>query len=131
MLSVTIGYVGNTTMGLGLILLGASFDVKKFVAGINKTLVAVVTKIVISPIIAVATLYLFGYRGEELLIGLIYLSFDGNLGAIQFYCLLSFPLISLYNGKSGTKKLKYAFYIFYPLHIIVIEGVSILMKMLQ
>ena len=66
-----------------------------------------------------------------LLIGLIYLSFDGNLGAIQFYCLLSFPLISLYNGKSGTKKLKYAFYIFYPLHIIVIEGVSILMKMLQ
>ena len=66
-----------------------------------------------------------------LLIGLIYLSFDGNLGAIQFYCLLSFPLIFLYNGKSGTKKFKYAFYIFYPLHIIVIEGAAILIKMIQ
>lgn len=82
MLSVTIGYVGNTTMGLGLILLGASFDIKKFVAGINKTLVAVVTKIVISPIIAVATLYLFGYRGEELLIGLIYM---GSSTAVNAY----------------------------------------------
>lgn len=66
-----------------------------------------------------------------LLLGLIYLSFDGNLGAIQFYCLLSFPLIFLYNGKSGTKKLKYLFYIFYPLHLIIIEGIAILIEFLK
>ena len=63
-----------------------------------------------------------------LLLGLIYLSFDGNLGVIQFYCLFSFPLILLYNGKPGTKKLKYLFYVFYPLHLIVIEGLAIVIN---
>ena len=66
-----------------------------------------------------------------LLFGLVYLSLDGNLGAIQFYCLFALPLIILYNGKPGTKKLKYVFYIFYPLHIIIIEGIAILINILQ
>lgn len=65
------------------------------------------------------------------LLGLIYLSIDGNLGNIQFYCLLALPLVLLYNGKPGTKKLKYLFYVFYPLHLVVIEGLSILLAVLK
>lgn len=64
------------------------------------------------------------------LAGLFYLSLDGNLGSIQFYCLLSVPFILFYNGKSGTKKLKYLFYIFYPLHLVLIEGLAIVISLI-
>ncbi len=44
-----------------------------------------------------------------------------------WFALLSLPLIMLYNGKRGTKKLKWAFYFFYPLHFAVIYGIDLLM----
>ena len=65
------------------------------------------------------------------LAGLLYLSFDGNLGIIQFYCLLAFPLVLFYNGKPGTRKLKYLFYIFYPAHLVVIEGLAIILQQIS
>ncbi len=46
---------------------------------------------------------------------------------IQFFSLFALPLLALYNGKRGTPKLKYVFYIFYPLHLIVIYFVGILL----
>ena len=48
-----------------------------------------------------------------------------NIQTVQFYSLLAIPLLALYNGKRGTKKLKYVFYVFYPLHLIVIYAVGI------
>ena len=39
---------------------------------------------------------------------------------IQSYCLLSIPLLALYNGRPGVRGLKYGFYAFYPLHLVVI-----------
>ena len=39
---------------------------------------------------------------------------------IQSWCLLSLPLLALYNGKPGVKGMKYGFYVFYPLHLVVI-----------
>ena len=48
-----------------------------------------------------------------------------NIQSVQFYSLLAIPLLALYNGKRGTKKLKYVFYVFYPLHLIVIYAVGI------
>lgn len=39
---------------------------------------------------------------------------------IQFFSLLSIPLLALYNGKRGKLKLKYLFYTYYPLHNIVL-----------
>ena len=39
---------------------------------------------------------------------------------LQFFSLLSLPLLTLYSGKRGKYKLKYMFYIFYPLHIVLI-----------
>ena len=53
-----------------------------------------------------------------------------NYGSIQFYALLSIPLLLLYSEKRGRLKMKYFFYVFYPLHIIIIYGIAILIKYL-
>ena len=47
---------------------------------------------------------------------LLSLSYPG----VQWYSLLSLPLLALYNGQRGKWKMKYVFYIFYPLHLVVI-----------
>ncbi len=49
---------------------------------------------------------------------LVCLQFKDN--PIQTYSFLALPLLLLYNGEVGNKKLKYFFYLFYPLHIIII-----------
>lgn len=43
-----------------------------------------------------------------------------------FFTLLSLPLLALYNGQRGTKKLKWAFYIFYPAHFALLYALSLL-----
>lgn len=45
---------------------------------------------------------------------------------IQIFSLLSVPLLSLYNEKRGRINLKYMFYIFYPMHLALIYGISML-----
>ncbi|MBE5731748.1 MAG: hypothetical protein E7353_01825 [Clostridiales bacterium] len=49
------------------------------------------------------------------------------LQGVQFYALLALPLLALYNGQRGTPKLKYVFYVFYPLHLIAIYLASIML----
>ena len=39
---------------------------------------------------------------------------------VQVYALLAIPVLALYNGTAGNRRLKYAFYIFYPAHLIII-----------
>lgn len=41
-------------------------------------------------------------------------------GLIQIFSLLSIAILTLYNGKRGNKNLKYFFYVYYPLHLVVI-----------
>ncbi|MBE7019239.1 MAG: hypothetical protein E7413_05130 [Ruminococcaceae bacterium] len=41
-------------------------------------------------------------------------------GGIQIYSLLAIPLLLLYSGKRGNRKLKLFFYIFYPVHFAVL-----------
>lgn len=43
-----------------------------------------------------------------------------SINVTQCYAIFALPLLALYNGKRGTKKLKYVFYAFYPLHLILI-----------
>ena len=61
-------------------------------------------------------------------VGLLLLCINANQGALQFYSLISVALLTFYNGTVGSKKLKYAFYIFYPAHLVLIEGISLLIS---
>lgn len=49
------------------------------------------------------------------------------MGGIQWYALLALPLLALYNGQRGKHKLKYLFYIYYPAHLGLIYGLSIIL----
>lgn len=51
-------------------------------------------------------------------VGLIALSVF--YGGVQWFCLLSLPLIAMYNYKRGKLKLKNLFYFYYPAHLCVI-----------
>ena len=42
-----------------------------------------------------------------------------------WFALLSIPILLCYNGERGSKKFKYAFYIFYPLHLGVLYLIDI------
>ena len=46
----------------------------------------------------------------------------------NFYTLLAVPFLLLYNGTRGKYNLKYLFYVFYPVHILIIYGISLLIK---
>ena len=48
---------------------------------------------------------------------------SGN--SLQSLSLLSLLLLALYNGQRGKYKMKYFFYIFYPLHLAVIWGLAL------
>jgi undecaprenyl-diphosphatase len=62
-------------------------------------------------------------------IGLVFLSI--NFGQTQWPSLLALPLLYAYNGKRGKLKLKYFFYIFYPTHLVILEGIVMLMRYLR
>lgn len=49
-----------------------------------------------------------------------------ELKANQWYSLLALPFIALYSEKRGKKNLKLLFYLFYPLHFIVLFGISLI-----
>ena len=55
-------------------------------------------------------------------LGLLLLSVDD--GGIQWYCLLALPLLMLYSGKRGKWRMKYFFYVFYPAHLLVLQGIA-------
>lgn len=47
-------------------------------------------------------------------------------GGIQWYSLLALLPLALYGGHRGKASFKYLFYIYYPLHIVVIEAIAML-----
>ena len=59
-------------------------------------------------------------------IGAVFLSLD--YGGIQYYCLLSLILLAAASGERGKWRLKYFFYLYYPIHLLVIEGIALLVS---
>lgn len=57
-------------------------------------------------------------------LGLVLLSLAH--GHIQSWCLLALPLLLCYSGKRGKHKMKYFFYLFYPAHLVLLEGIALL-----
>ena len=51
-----------------------------------------------------------------------------TMGSRQLYALLALPLLLLYSGRRGKLKMKYFFYVFYPLHLAILQGISSLFK---
>lgn len=45
-------------------------------------------------------------------------------GGLQIYSLFAIPLLLLYSGKRGKWNMKYFFYIFYPAHLVILQGIS-------
>ncbi len=58
-------------------------------------------------------------------IGLVFVAL--SFGGIQWYSLLSLIFLAFYNGKRGTWKMKYLFYVYYPLHLALIYLISVMM----
>lgn len=54
-----------------------------------------------------------------------------SLGTLQWFSLLSVLFLALYNGERGKAKMKYVFYIFYPLHLVILYGIAMLMMILK
>ena len=53
-----------------------------------------------------------------------YLDVFGKAMPMEYFAFLSIPTLLLYNGKVGNKKLKYFFYIFYPAHLALLQGLA-------
>ena len=51
--------------------------------------------------------------------------FGGEM-PIQIFAVAALPVIWLYNGHAGPKGLRRAFYVFYPAHLLVLEGIRTL-----
>jgi len=51
-------------------------------------------------------------------IGLILLAADSN--RLQWYALFAVPILALYNGERGKTRMKYLFYVYYPVHLAVV-----------
>lgn len=58
--------------------------------------------------------------------GLILL--NRSLGGFQWWSLTSLIPLYFYNGTRGKKGLKYLFYIYYPAHLVVIQGIQFLLR---
>ena len=62
-------------------------------------------------------------------IGLLLLLNSVSLSAQPYQVLSIIPLI-FYNGKPGIKKIKYGFYLFYPLHLVILYAIYYLMYLM-
>lgn len=51
-----------------------------------------------------------------------------TLGTRQLFSLLAVPIIALYNGTRGKCRMKNFFYIYYPLHLVIIHFLGIFLK---
>jgi len=78
-------------------------------------------------LLPVAVYFAPGKLGKLLAAAACLLLLGCSTGWIQWYALLAVPLLWLYNGQRGKAKLKHLFYIFYPAHLVIIQGISMLL----
>ncbi len=77
--------------------------------------------------------FLFDDRPRKLVMftaALLALCIDmtGSSFFIQFWSLLTVPILAAYNGQPGKYRMKYFFYIFYPVHLIILYGIQMLLS---
>ena len=47
---------------------------------------------------------------------------------LMWFSYLALPFLFFYNGKRGKWNLKYMFYIFYPLHLVLLEAIAMIVS---
>ncbi len=112
------------------------FDSKK-ISKSMQTLLMILIFIITFPsdwscIAVFAIMFMNEYRGNfkkqmifmmigTLMYSAVYFIFIDRLyGILQLFTCLTIPILYIYNGERGKLKLKYLFYIYYPLHLIII-----------
>ena len=82
---------------------------------------------VMAPVfVAFAHLRKSPHWASVLMLGVALVLLTADMGGIQHYSFLALPLLLLYSGKRGKYSMKYFFYIFYPVHLAVLQGIAML-----
>ena len=63
--------------------------------------------------------------------GNIFVAISSSMPILQLCSIASVPLMLLYNGKRGKRKMKYFFYIFYPAHVLIIILIGVLIAAIK
>ncbi len=72
--------------------------------------------------------YLGRTRKQQLCLAAVDMLFLSiTLQGVQWYSFAVLPLLAVYSGKRGKLKLKYLFYVYYPLHLVVIYAIGLIM----
>lgn len=123
------------TLALGALSIYAFRKIKNNVLGLSSVVFLMITASLLNfeyGAYGVATIFIFYLSFENILLmtagqfiitGLYSIILTSQ---IQVYSLISIIPISCYNGKRGIKA-KYLFYIFYPVHLIVLYVIKLLM----
>lgn len=53
---------------------------------------------------------------------------SSHLGGIQWFSLGAIPILALYNGQRGKYRIGTFFYLYYPAHLVVLQGIGLLIK---
>lgn len=111
--AAALGAVVFVTEGLPRILIRTDFDVDYGLWG------------VMLPVLV----YFGRTKREKLILFAVGVSLLGlHYGGIQWWGLLSLPLMALYNGQKGRRNIGALFYWYYPIHLAVIYGLSLLLE---
>ncbi len=75
-------------------------------------------------------IYVYNSKVTKLVATTLMLILLGSyLGGLQWFALMAVLLLALYNNERGKLRLKYVFYIYYPLHMAAIYGISMLIQL--
>ena len=131
--SLSIGFVWLLTLArkakplywlLGFIGIGAVYFITDILPGLLTGTDFAVDYGFLGVMLPVA-IFLCRSKWQKLLIAAVLLVLQARTALpVQWYALLSLPLLALYNGTRGRWKMKWFFYIYYPAHLAVLYVIA-------